>query len=44
VIEAVVSPVDQVFAVGDEEVNTTLPPSQKVVEPLAVITGSGTAG
>lgn len=35
----VVSPVDQVFPVGADEVNVTDPPAQKVVGPPAVIVG-----
>jgi len=40
VIDCVVAPVDQKFPVTDEEVNTTLPPAQKVVGPPAVIVGA----
>ena len=43
-IDWVVAPVDQVFPVEDEEVSTTFPPSQKVVEPLAVIVGAAGVG
>lgn len=39
VIDWVVAPFDHKFPVGDDEVNTTFPPLQKVVEPLAVIVG-----
>ena len=39
VIDWVVAPFDQRFPVADDEVNTTLSPLQKVVEPLAVIVG-----
>ena len=35
----VVAPFDQVFPVALEEVNTTEPPAQNVVEPPAVIVG-----
>jgi hypothetical protein len=35
----VVAPLDQVFPVALEEVNTTEPPAQKVVDPLAVTIG-----
>ena len=38
-IDCVVAPVDQVFPVADEDVNTTLPPAQKVVGPPAEIVG-----
>ena len=39
VIDCVVAPVDQRFPLADEEVNTTFPPAQKVVDPLAEIVG-----
>ena len=39
VMDCVVSPVDQTLPLADEEVNTTDPPSQKVVELPAVIVG-----
>ena len=39
VIDCVVAPVDQMFPTVDDEVNTTLPPAQKLVAPLAVIVG-----
>lgn len=39
VIDCVVAPFDQRFPVAAEEVNTTLPPVQKVVAPPAVIVG-----
>lgn len=39
VIEFVVSPVDQVFPVGAEDVNVTDPPVQKVVGPPGVMVG-----
>ena len=43
-IDCVVAPVDQTFPVGDDEVNVTLPPVQKVVVPEAEIVGAaGTA-
>ena len=35
----VVAPLDQIFPVTAEDVNTTLPPVQKVVAPPAVIVG-----
>lgn len=38
-IDCVVSPVDQVFPVAEEDVNTTSPPEQKVVGPPAEIAG-----
>lgn len=44
VMDCVVAVVDQVFPVGDEEVNTTDPPVQKVVGPPGVITGTLGAG
>ena len=40
----VVSPVDQRLSVGEDEVNTTDSPAQKVVAPLAVIVGTGGFG
>jgi uncharacterized protein with GYD domain len=39
VIDWVVSAVDQVFPVAEEDVNVTEPPVQNVVEPLAVMVG-----
>ena len=39
VIAWVVAPFDQRFPVADEDVNTTLPPVQKVVAPPAVTVG-----
>ena len=43
-IDCVVAPFDQRFPVADEEVSTTFPPAQKVVEPEGVIVGvAGTA-
>ncbi len=39
VIDCVTAPVDQVFPLADEEVNTTLPPEQNVVGPPAEIVG-----
>ena len=39
VIDWVVSPVDQTLLTADEEVNTTDPPSQKVVAPPGVMDG-----
>ena len=44
VIDCVVSLVDQPFPLGDEDVNTTTPPSQNVVGPLAEISGAEGAG
>ncbi len=38
-IDCVVAPVDQTFPVADDDVNTTLPPAQKVNGPLAEIVG-----
>ena len=40
VIVEVVSPVDQLIFVADEDVNWTDPPIQKDVGPLAVIVGA----
>jgi Cu/Ag efflux protein CusF len=40
VMDCVVAPVDQTFPVADEEVNTTLPPAQKVNGPPAVMVGA----
>lgn len=39
VIACVVAPFDQMFPVADEEVNTTLPPAQKLKGPLAEMVG-----
>jgi hypothetical protein len=39
VIDCVVAPVDQTFPVADDDVNTTLPPAQKVKGPPAEIVG-----
>ena len=39
VMDCVVAPLDQVFPVALDDVSTTEPPVQKVVEPLAVIIG-----
>ena len=39
-IDCVVSPVDQILSVADDEVKVIEPPSQKVVAPLAVIVGT----
>jgi len=39
VIDCVVAPVDQTFPLADEDVNTTLPPAQKVNRPPAEIVG-----
>ena len=39
IIDWVVAPVDQTFPVAEDEVRVTLPPSQKLVEPLAVMVG-----
>ena len=41
VIAPVVAPVDQVIPLATDEVNTTLPPAQKVVGPLAEIVAVG---
>ena len=38
-MDCVVAPVDHRFPLADEEVNTTFPPAQNVVEPPAVIVG-----
>ena len=38
-IDCVVAPFDQTFPVAADEVNTTLPPWQKVVGPSAAIVG-----
>lgn len=38
-IACVVAPLDQRFPVAEDEVNTTLPPAQKVGVPPAVIVG-----
>ena len=38
-IDCVVAPVDHKFPLADEDVNTTLPPAQKVNGPLALIVG-----
>ena len=43
-MDGVVSVVDQVFPVGDEDVSTTDPPVQKVVGPPGTITGIPGAG
>ncbi len=40
VMDCVVAPFDQILPVADDEVNTTEPPEQKVVAPLAVIVGT----
>jgi len=39
VIDCVVAPVDQTFPLADDEVNTTLPPAQKVNGPPAEMVG-----
>lgn len=39
-MDCVVAPVDQVFPVGEEEVNVTLPPAQNEIAPLAEIVGA----
>ena len=39
VIDCVVAPVDQTFPLAEDEVKTTFPPAQKVVEPPALIVG-----
>ena len=39
VIDCVVAPVDQTFPLAEEDVNTTLPPAQKVNGPPAVMVG-----
>jgi hypothetical protein len=44
VIDCVVSPVDQRFPVAEDEFSTTDPPSQNVVGPPAVITGTAGLG
>jgi hypothetical protein len=44
VIDCVVAPVDQVFPVALEDVNTTDPPAQNVVGPPAVIIGVAGTG
>ena len=43
-MDGVVAPVDQLLPVADEEVNVTLPPSQKVVGPLAFMVGVAGVG
>jgi hypothetical protein len=43
-MDCVVSPVDQVLFIGEDEVNTTEPPAQKVVGPPAVIAGVAGSG
>ena len=43
-MDCVVSPVDQVLSIAEEEVSTTEPPSQKVVGPLTVIVGTAGIG
>ncbi len=40
VMDCVVAPFDQRLPVADDEVNTTEPPEQNVVAPLAVIVGT----
>ena len=40
----VVSPVDQMLSVAEEDVNTTEPPEQNVVGPLAVMVGTAGSG
>ena len=44
VIDGVVSPVDQTLPLAADELSTTEPPSQKVVEPLAVMVGVAGVG
>ena len=44
VMLCVVSPVDQILSVADDEVSTMLSPSQKVVAPPAVIVGTAGTG
>jgi len=44
VIDCVVSPVDQILSVADDDVKVIEPPSQKVVAPLAVIVGTAGTG
>ena len=39
VMDCVVAPVDHTLSTEDDDVNTTLPPEQKVVGPPAVIVG-----
>ena len=43
-MDCVVSPVDHILSVAEEEVNTTLSPIQISVGPLAVITGIAGVG
>ena len=43
-IDWVVAPVDQTLPLAEEDVNTTLPPAQKVVGPPAVIVGVAGSG
>jgi hypothetical protein len=38
-MDGVVAPVDQLLPVAEEDVSVTLPPSQKVVGPLAIMVG-----
>jgi hypothetical protein len=38
-MDCVVSPVDQIFPLADDEVKTTLPPAQNVNGPPALIVG-----
>lgn len=40
VMDCVVAPFDQKLLLGEDEVNTTEPPEQNVVEPLAVMVGT----
>jgi len=44
VMLCVVAPVDQILSVADDEVKVIEPPSQKVVDPLAVIVGTAGTG
>jgi hypothetical protein len=44
VIDCVVAPVDHTFPLAEEDVNTTLPPAQKVVGPPALMVGVAGSG
>ena len=44
VIDCVVAPVDQTFPLADDDVNTTLPPEQKLNGPPAEIVGVAGVG
>jgi len=39
-MEELVAPLDHVLPFAEEEVSTTLPPSQKIVDPATLITGA----